>query len=273
MYIAVDIGGTKTLIAVFDEAGTIVDSLKFKTQTDYDAYMAELIQNIKTLAGDKEIKVISVAVPGHVEDDTGIVKGFGNLDWKNKDIISALSPSFEAPIILDNDANLGGLGEATMGAGQGKRKVLYVTMSTGIGTGVTIDGKIDPAMKESEGGQIILEHDDKLMPWEKFGSGKAFYEHYHQYADDVEDPEIWKEFVENIAQGLWDLSALVQPDVIVIGGSMGMNFHKYGEFLNQAIQAYESPVIDNPPIVQAKFPNDAVINGCYQAAKQYVESA
>ena len=272
MYLAVDIGGTKTLIASFNESGEIVNRKKVETNTDYGQFIVELKSNIVEVCPLDEIKAIAVAVPGHVEDDNGIVEGFGNLAWQHKDIKQDLS-DLSVPVIVDNDANFGAVGEANLGAGKGKRKVLYVTISTGIGTGITIDGQIDPAMRESEGGQIILTHDGMQMPWEKFASGKAFLEHYGQQGKDVDDPAIWEEFSSNIAQGMWDLIALVQPDVVVIGGSIGEHFHKYGEFLNQAMQEFSSPVVDQPQIVQAMFPNEAVINGCYQAAKQYVDVA
>jgi len=272
MYIAVDIGGTKTLIASFDDSGELIASQKFVTNPDYEQFISELIENIHDLCDNTKITAVSVAVPGHIEDDNGIAEGFGNLAWEHKDIVGDLSPHFKAQIILDNDANLGALGEATMGAGKGKRKVLYVTISTGIGTGVAIDGKIDPVMKESEGGQILLEHDGQLMPWEKFSSGKAFYEHYHKQGKDVDDPLIWEEFASNLSRGMWNLIALIQPDIVIIGGSMGVHFHKYGTFLNDTVAKFNSSVVDHPPIVQALYPDEAVINGCYQAAKQHVEA-
>jgi predicted NBD/HSP70 family sugar kinase len=272
MYAAIDIGGTKTLIAIFDENGSIVRSIKFPTNHDYQQFISDLPGQIYELSQLSIVKSVCVAVPGHVEDDTDIVEGFGNLDWKNKDIAGDLQKSLSIPVIIDNDANLGGLGEAVMGAGQGKRKVLYITVSTGIGTGVVVDGQLDPATKESEGGQILLEHEDQMMPWEKFASGKAFYEKYGKQGKDVDDLEIWKDFANNLAQGVWNLIAVIQPDIVVIGGSMGEHFHKYGDFLNQAIANFSSSVIDHPPIVQAKFPDEAVINGCYQAAKQHAST-
>jgi predicted NBD/HSP70 family sugar kinase len=271
MYIAVDIGGTKTLLAKYESDGQLLDCLKFKTNTDYAAFVADLIQKISDYNQGGQAKAVAIAVPGHVNEQ-GVIEGFGNLDWTDKDLVGDLSP-VNLPIILDNDANFGALGEANMGAGAGKRKVLYVTVSTGIGTGVVIDGKIDPVMQESEGGQILLNHDGKVMAWEKFASGKAFYEHYGLEGKDVDNPAIWQDFAEDIAQGMWNLIALVQPDIVVVGGSMGVHFAKYGKFLSDKLAQFESPVIDHPPIVQAKDPDNAVINGCYQAAKQYVDAS
>jgi glucokinase len=272
MYIAVDIGGTKTLVALFDESGNRIKTERYPTNHDYPTFVNELTSNIKSVAGQEAIEIISIAVPGHVEDDSGVVKGFGNLDWKNIDIISDLSGNFDAKIIVDNDANLGGLGEATFGAGRGKRKVLYITVSTGIGTGVVVDGKLDPATKESEGGQVLLSQDGKMLTWQKLSSGKAFFEKYGQPGSEIDDPEIWKEFAETLALGIWELSTMIQPDVIVIGGSMGMHFKKYGDFLIEAFSNYNSPVVDHPSIVQAESPDEAVIIGCYQAAIQYAKT-
>src|SRR5688572_4953599 len=128
MYLAVDIGGTKTLIASFDEAGTIVDRLKFETNPDYDAFITDLKQRIRDSGDLSDVAAIGVAAPGHIEDDNGIVEGFGNLGWSHKDLSGDLA-DLGVPIVLDNDANLGALGEAIVGAGASKRKVLYITIS------------------------------------------------------------------------------------------------------------------------------------------------
>ena len=273
MYLAIDIGGTKTLIARYDDNGSIVDENKFPTNKDYQSFVEELSAAITAQIDKSPVSAIGIAAPGHVEDDTGIIKGFGNLDWKNIDIKSDLSSKFDLPIILDNDANMGAIGEANMGAGEGFRKVLYVTVSTGIGTGITVEGEISPALRESEGGHMLFKQDGKLVPWEEFASGKAFLRHYGKQGKDVDDPRIWEEFAGGLAQGMWDLIALTQPDIIVIGGSIGVHFHKYGKFLQDAVSKFSSDVVDHPEIVQAKDPDNAVINGCFVTAKNYAKSA
>ncbi len=272
MYLAIDIGGTKTLVARYDNEGNITTKDKLPTNTNYSDFLDELSSAIKNCESYEPVAAIGIAAPGHVEDENGIVEGFGNLDWKDVDIKGDLKQRFNYPIILDNDANMGAIGEAVKGAGRGKRKVLYVTVSTGIGTGVAINGKVSPVMKESEGGHMVFKHDGKQMAWEDYASGKAFYERYGKQGKDVDDPKIWEEFSDNLAQGLWDLMAMVQPDVVVVGGSMGVHFPKYGQFLTDAISGYSSKVVDHPNIVQAQDPENAVINGCYIAAKDHAES-
>ncbi len=268
MYIAVDIGGTKTLVAIFNDDGECLRSQKHKTETNFERFMAQLIREIEAVAAEDRIDAIAVAAPALIDYDQGIAKSFGNLDWQNVDITSPLKQTFTDKVLLDNDANFGALGEANLGAGVGHETVLYITLSTGIGTGATFQGKLTPILRRSEGGMMQFPHDGKLTVWEKFASGKAFFEEYGLYGADDDKPEDWKAWAEDVALGLVEMMAIIQPNIIVIGGSMGVHIHKYHDFLQAAVQRNRGRTVDMPVIIGAKFPDTAVINGCYVACKQ-----
>ena len=272
MFVAIDIGGTKTLIAVYSESGEIIERTKYPTEADFKIFINKLISEVEKITADHEVHSICIAAPGLVDSITNKVVRFGNLEWKDVDLVTPLHEAFSVPIAIDNDANLGAVGEANLGAGQNADTVLYVTISTGIGTGVTYKGFIDRAMRKSEGGQMHFRHDGHLMLWEHFASGKAFVDRFHAFGKEVTDEKIWKEYAEDISLGMGSLMAVIQPDVIVIGGSMGEHIEKYHDFLVGALQTSRSPMVCMPKIIEAKYPNEAVINGCYVMAKHIYEA-
>ena len=169
------------------------------------------------------------------------------------------------PIFIDNDANLAGLSEAILI--EKYDCVLYVTISTGIGTGIITRQEIDPQFADSEGGQILLEYKGKLQPWEDFAAGSAIVRRFGKRADEIHDKKIWKVIAHDIAIGLYDLIAFIQPDAVVLGGGVLSNFAYLEEPLQEELSKYETPLTVIPPILQAKYPEQAVAYGCYYFAK------
>jgi glucokinase len=145
-----------------------------------------------------------------------------------------------------------------------------ITISTGIGTGVTVNGRIDPALADSEGGQMHFRHEGKLSRWEHFASGKAFFKRYGKFGSEVEDPTIWDKWSADVSLGIGSLIAVIQPEVVVIGGSMGVHLHKYHDHLKKHLEETRSPLIVSPPLIAAQDPDNAVINGCYVLARDQV---
>ena len=147
MLIAVDTGGTKTLVASFSQAGILEHSRKFATPTSTADYIVQLIVAIKDLTNNETAEVISVALPGIVKD--GVALWCNHLGWKDFDIRAALAEYFPGtPVLVENDANLAGLAE-TRSLQTIPDSSLYITISTGIGTGVITGGVIDPGLRLS----------------------------------------------------------------------------------------------------------------------------
>lgn len=267
MYAAVDLGGTKTLIAVFDADGTIKEQLKFPTNTDYGAYLKELSDAVGKLE-TKEFQAVCMAVPGRLDRIHGIALAFGNLKWANIAIQADVEAIFHAPVVIENDAKLAALSEARLLADE-FRKVLYITISTGIGGGLIIDGQIHPDFEDMEVGQILLEHEGRLKDWEDFGSGRAFQEKFGQRVSDVapDNHAAWYWLARNIAVGLVDLIAALTPQVIVMGGGAGAHLELFENRLQEQLKIYENPMFNIPPIRKAQHAEEAVIYGCYQLSK------
>ena len=260
MLITVDTGGTKTLIASFNEAGKHGDFYRFETPKDKQEYLEKVIQTIKSHYKNESIDGVIVAVPGIVKNNIAV--WCANLKWHNFDIANSLKKHFSCPILIENDANLAGLAE-TKTLSFAPETSLYVTISTGIGTGIIINGKIEPALSASEGGHALVEYDGLVREWESFASGHAIKETYGKYAKDITSAKIWERIADKISRGFLPIIPFLQPDIIIIGGSIGSYFDRYNKELEK-ILSYRLPEhIVCPDIVQAKHPEEAVIYGCY----------
>ncbi len=272
MFVAVDIGGTKTLVAVFDRHGKIIEQQKFPTPVEYEDFKIELAKVVSALT-TKDFARVVAAVPGLLNRKTGVALAFGNIAWPPPVPIQADSEAiFKCPVMIENDAKLAGLSEALLLADKFNR-VLYVTISTGISSAYIVNGRIDPNTQDAETGQILLEHDGKLKDWEDFGSGRAFQEKFGKRVSDVDpkDSAAWYWLARNIAVGLIDLIASLTPEAIVIGGGVGAHLEKFKDRLDEQMRIYENPMLPIPPILKAQRAEEAVIYGCYEYAKQHHE--
>jgi len=272
MYLAVDIGATKTLLASFSKSGALTDSIKFETPAVYETFLQELTHNVANLTTNKFLLGV-VAVPGRIDRTKGIALAFGNLAWQHIPITANISRIIDCPVIIENDARLAGLSEARLAPGY--KRVLYVTVSTGIGGALVIDGKIDKGTQNAEIGQILLEHEGKLERWEDFASGRAIVEKFGKRAGDIDagDSQAWYVIARNIAVGLIDMIATLTPEVVIIGGGVGAHFDKFKDKLIEELKIYQNSLLTIPPILPAKHPEEAVIYGCYELAKDYQKRA
>lgn len=266
----IDIGGTKTLIVVFD-GDRVVEQIKFPTNPEYGEYILELAENVATLS-TKEFSSVVSAVPGRLDREHGIAKAFGSLDWTDVPIGQDLTKVFGQRVIIENDAKLAALSEGML-LYPAFRKALYVTVSTGIGGGLVVDGKLDSDFLDIEVGQMLFEYEGRLTDWEDFGSGRAFQKKFgHRVSDTADSDEAaWYWFARNIAIGLVNLSATLNPDVIILGGGAGAHLDKFRHRLDEQLRLYQNPMITVPPIEKAQRPEDAVIYGCREYAKQLAQ--
>ena len=265
MYLGVDIGGSKTLVAVLNDHGVITESQRFLTPSDYDQFLDELAHTLSHLS-IKDFRAAGIGVPGKLNRKHGIGHTFGNLPWHDVPIQADIERLTHCPVVIENDANMAGLSEAMLVPEY--QRVLYITISTGIGTGIIFDQTIAPAFADSEGGQMMLEHRGKLLAWESFASGHAIAKRYGKQAKDITDDATWRQIARDLVVGMIELIAVVQPDIIIIGGSIGTYFAHYQGFLTQELNKYATPLVAIPPLRQAARPEQAVIYGCYDLAKE-----
>ena len=267
---AIDIGASKTLCAAFSPAGQLLSQYKFPTAKNYQKFLKELDKAVHQEPGDYQFTEVCCAVPGRVDRKRGIGEVFGNLAWRNVPIKEHLKKLLGSAVLIENDANLAGLSEALLVQKKYKR-VLYLTLSTGIGDGFIVNGKIDPTLADSEAGQMMVEHRGRIAAWEDFASGRALKDRYGKLAREIDDPMIWDAYAKDVAAGLNELLAVLQPEVVIIGGSMGTQLDKFGSSLLHELERHPNKMVDIPPIVKAQRPEEAVIYGCYELIKQNLE--
>ncbi len=190
-FIGIDLGGTKILTAIAGKDGDILARRKLPTEANKG--QNKIIANIKeTIKGvleetgkiEKDITRIGVGSPGPLSVKKGIIYENSNLPWKNVPIVKLLEEEVGIRVVLENDANAAALGEKCFGTGQGVDNLLYITISTGIGGGIIIDGKIYHGASDGAGeiGHMTVHPDGPLCGcgnhgcFETLASGTAIAE-------------------------------------------------------------------------------------------------
>jgi predicted NBD/HSP70 family sugar kinase len=260
MIIGVDTGGTKTLVTVFDDNGILQDKQKFLTPRDIHVYIEQVVSTILAMAPQRsELKAISVAVPGTVENQIAVV--CKNLGWQNIDILGLLRTHFpEVPMWLENDANLGGVGTTWLLDPQPNR-CLYITISTGIGAGFVIDGTISQDLATAEVGDMVIECDGRVGTWEGMASGSAILAEYSLYANELTDARAIRDISKRIARGFQALLPVLRPDIVAVGGGVGAHFDRFSQHVDEAMEMLRKDY--RCPIVTAPYPEEIVAYGCY----------
>lgn len=264
MIVTVDTGGTKTLISSFTKSGKIGQQIVYPTPHDPVKYIQILKQALEHEYTGKKVDCIVIALPGII--DEGVARWCRNLGWKNFDVKAHLGSIFGGvPIYVENDANLAGLAEARLLAPV-PDFALYVTISTGIGTGFISRGHIDESLATSEGGHALVEYDGRVREWESFASGRAIKETYGKFARDIKSKRTWDHIADRISRGFLAVIPITQPDVVIIGGSIGTYFERYNAQLEALLDERLPPHITRPSFIQARHPEHAVIYGGYYYA-------
>jgi glucokinase len=149
VYLGVDLGGTKILTAVVDEHGRVLHRVRVATPPsgpdDVIEAIASTVDRVMADAGiaPGAIPAIGVGAPGPSDPRTGVVFEPPNLPgWRNVPLAERLTAYLRVPVHVENDANAAALGEHWAGAGAGVRDLVYITVSTGVGGGLILDGRL-----------------------------------------------------------------------------------------------------------------------------------
>lgn len=278
MFLSIDIGGTFTRIALSKDGKKIDEKIKYETPKNYDDGIDLLVDQVEELTGGHIPKAISVAAASPIDYVKGILIRPPNLpNYKGHSIQKELEIRLHTKVYLENDGVLGALGEASK---RKKSKVLaFVTISTGLGGGRIVDGKIDYHALPVEPGHQILDPKGRFWPgcgqkgcFESLCSGRAFEMTYGVKPEFCEDGRIWEEHAENCSQGLVNIITLWTPDTLVIGGSLVKAGPKFTRPLIaktiEKLQIYKAPKIEI-----SKMGDDNVLLGgfIYQSQKTHLK--
>jgi len=147
--IGVDLGGTNIVSAVVNENGKVLGKDKRKTQAPLGAVgvMNRIADSVRAASQNSGLPwdshlAVGVGSPGPLNPKKGLIIYTPNLNWKNVRIVDYLHKKLHKKVVLENDANLAALGESWIGAGKGEKYVLCLTLGTGVGGGLILNGKI-----------------------------------------------------------------------------------------------------------------------------------
>ena len=163
--IGVDMGGTKILSAVIDAEGNILGTAKVPTKADAGTSavidrIADSIQKAVDKSGvdNTSIQAVGIGAPGPLDPETGIVIFAPNLGWRDVPLKTELEARVGIPTFVDNDVNIGTLGEHVFGAGKGVQNVVGIFVGTGIGGGIILQGELFHGASKTAGeiGHIIV---------------------------------------------------------------------------------------------------------------------
>ncbi len=304
--IGVDVGGTNVKVALVDKTGSIVysDTVPTRAEMGYEYTISNIITAIRNLMKESKvskdlIEGIGFGFPGQIDCDNGIVRLAPNIPgWVNIPIAEIVSKEFEIPVKVDNDVRCAALAELNYGAGRGAKNLICITVGTGIGSGLIINGKlvrgasnaageIGHIKLQMEGGPICGCGDTGCL--EAFASGPSIVALAEEYIKggkstkyrELANPDITPYIVAEAAKqgdvvakkifeimgnyigvGLASVVNLLNPEKIVIGGGVAdagdLLFIPLKETLKKRTMPIQGSAVE---VVHAELGNTAGVIG------------
>lgn len=222
MYILIDIGGTKTRVALTEHREAFLEPVVFSTPQNFDEWLAELRDTAFKLLSGKKVHGLVAGVPGTLSEEGVAVKTPNLPEWKGVAIKQKLAELFSCPVILQNDTALVGLGEATFGAGKGHSIVAYLTISTGVNGARIVDGHIDKHTYGFEIGHTIIDNGHDV---ESLIGGGALEKRFGKPSHEVHDVALWEKI--NYYAGVFGANTVMYwtPSIVVYGGPVMNDLH------------------------------------------------
>ncbi len=304
----VDVGGTTIKLGCFDTEGNLLDKWEIPTRTEDkgsniigDIAGSILVKLAKDDIDKKDVIGIGIGVPGPVKSDGNVIVAV-NLGWKDVNVSQELSDLTDIPVRASNDANVAALGEMWKGGGQGHSNVVAVTLGTGVGGGIIVDGKIVNGATGAGGeiGHIHLEDNETEI------CGCGGYGCLEQYAsatgivriarkkladsskdsilreEEISAKSVWDAvkagdelaievagiYGEYLGKGLAAVADVVNPEIFVIGGGVSKAGRVVIEYMEPYFDRYVFSGAKNVKFALAKLGNDA---GIYGAARLMID--
>lgn len=289
MYTAgIDIGGTNTRIALIDEAYEIIQRIQFPTDVNNpQATLQKIQETVQSFS--VAIAGVGLSCPGPLDLKQGIILDTPNLKggWHGLAVSKELSARLKVPVFLENDANLACLAEAVLGQGKDYSYVQFLTISTGLGSGLVIDKKI------YQGAHGFAHEIANIPLWrngpshgsiypggvEAICSGTAITTRAKKAGLDVEHAgdvyslacsqnqtaiDIMEDAKEYLANTIAIIYAFVDPEIVILGGSVAIKIPGFVEDVEQRVKAKVYPNIQ--PLVKVVKTNLSEDSGLLGAA-------
>lgn len=247
----VDIGGTKIAVAAISLEGGILARTEMETRAAEGAsrVIARLVQALHSIEQNDQLRGIGIGCTGPVDPLTGHVRNPYTLPtWEDVDIVSPLAAEFQTPVVLENDCDAAALGEFWRGAAQAANNAVYVTVGTGIGAGLILNGKLyrGVGLVAGELGHTTIDHDGLACYCgsrgclEMYAAGPALARAYDSRTGaqdssardviqaarrgDADALAVIEQTAYYLGVGLSNLITLLAPDVIALGGGVMEGF-------------------------------------------------
>ncbi len=261
MIVGIDLGGTQVRLVVARSDGRIAGSLKRPTSSlNGPEGLAEwAAEAVERLVAHHRLQSVAIGAPGPIDHKRGVLVNPCNLPgWQNAPLAKILGRALGCSVYLANDAQLAGLGEYHHGAGRGTRNIVYIAWGTGIGGGLVLDGRLYTGAHGTAGeiGHMILEPDGPLDSCgqrgclEAFAGGHMLAQQTGRLAIDLFQQAARGEQNARLAVSratgymgiaLINLTNLIDPDVIVIGGGIARSWRLVQPMLLEELRS--SPFI------------------------------
>jgi glucokinase len=259
--IGVDVGGTKVAAGVVDGKGTILQSTRRPTPADDPTQVEDAIADaVRELVASHEVEAIGLGAAGFVDAARATVMFAPNLPWREAPLREALEARLGMPTVVENDANAAAWAETRFGAGRGEDHVIVLTVGTGIGGGIVLDGQLLRGRfgAAAEIGHLNIVPDGRRCGcglqgcWEQYASGRALVQEAYEQATaspaiarqmldlvgddaslitgpivteaaqggDVAALQCFDELGRWLGRGMAQLAAILDPAIFVIGGGV-----------------------------------------------------
>ena len=301
----IDVGGTTCKIGFFETSGKLIDKWEIKTNTENNgaAILSDIAQAVDNKLAQEgiskdDVQGVGIGVPGPVKSN-GVVNRCVNLGWGIVNVEEELGNLTGLKVKAGNDANVAALGEMWQGAAKGCKDVIMVTLGTGVGGGIIVDGKVVAGFNGAGGeiGHITVNHDEieactcgQYGCLEQYTSATGIVRVAKRKLAKTNDETSLRNFRELTAKDVFDeaksgdavalglvdevcgilgstlsnIACVVNPEVVVIGGGVS----KAGSILIESIQKHfvetSFHACRNTKFVIAGLGNDAGMYGCVQ---------
>ena len=301
----IDVGGTTCKIGFFETSGKLIDKWEIKTNTENNgaAILSDIAQAVDNKLAQEgiskdDVQGVGIGVPGPVKSN-GVVNRCVNLGWGIVNVEEELGNLTGLKVKAGNDANVAALGEMWQGAAKGCKDVIMVTLGTGVGGGIIVDGKIVAGSHGAGGeiGHITVNHDEieactcgQYGCLEQYTSATGIVRVAKRKLAKTNDETTLRNFADLTAKDVFDeakagdavalglvdevcgilgatlsnIACVVDPEVVVIGGGVS----KAGNILIESIQKHfvetSFHACRNTKFVIAGLGNDAGMYGCVQ---------
>lgn len=281
LYVGIDVGGTNIAAAVVNENNLIIGraTAKIKLPCPHRELCSQILDAAKSALRDcsatlNDVESIGIGIPGAVDSEAGVITFSSNLFVENFQLKEMLTKIIDKPIFIENDANAAAYGEFVCGSLQNSRNAVALTLGTGIGCGIIIDGKLYRGATPAAGevGHMVIEMGGRLCNcgrngcWERYASATGLIQTTREYLIDHPDrnaailamvggninniegktafeakklgyhlaPEIIDTYIHHLGCGLINVINILDPDTICIGGGVAAA----GDDLLEPLKAY-----------------------------------